>query len=378
MHILIVVRILWPGGVQRIAFAEADGLRKLGNEVDLVFIRATKRYSYSINFDYRILYGDDINKRLLGRLFRKMTMYYSPERGEDATVDIDLIYKAEHNLKKQYDIIYYFDEFSAFFQKYNKRKYKNKTVVLIHEVKIFDGPILSRIAQKKAIKYADIVVTNTQQNLDLLLKGGIKNSYEVYPGLVLHENVPNFGDREDMVISVTMWDRGRKPETLLEIAKQMKQGKLIIAGSWTDNNYFENFKNKIKNNNLESKVVLTGTIDEESLINLYKKAKISIRFGYDEKGPGMGNLESISYGLPIIIDENIGIKELIKNGYNGYIVEPENSINIVEKINLLFNDQNIWNKMSLNNLELAKGLSWENHNNKLNKIFEDLLEKDNQ
>ena len=173
-----------------------------------------------------------------------------------------------------------------------------------------------------------------------------------------------------------MWDSGRRPETVLEIAKQMKNGRLIIAGSWTDNNYFESFKNKLKNSNLENKVIVTGTIDENNLINIYKKAKISIRFGYDEKGPGMGSLESISYGLPLIIDENIGIREIIKDGCNGYIVEPEDSIGIAEKISLLFNDKNIWEKMSKNNLELAKSFSWGNHNEKLNKIFNDLLEKD--
>ena len=375
MRICIIVRILWPGGVQRIAFAEADGLRKLGNDVDLIFIRATNRYTYSQKLNYKVLYGNDVNKRFIGRLFKRITMHYSPERGEDATIDIDLIYKTEHNLKKQYDIIYYFDEFSALFQKFNNKRYKNKTVVLIHEVKILDGSLLSRLVQRRAIKYSDIVLTNTHQNLDLLKRAGIKNAYEVYPGLVLHDKVPGFDMREDIVLSVTMWDSGRRPETLLEIAKQMKNGRLIIAGSWTDNNYFESFKNKLKNSNLENKVIVTGTIDENNLINIYKKAKISIRFGYDEKGPGMGSLESISYGLPLIIDENIGIREIIKDGCNGYIVEPEDSIGIAEKISLLFNDKNIWEKMSKNNLELAKSFSWGNHNEKLNKIFNDLLEE---
>ena len=39
MRICIVVRLLWPGGVQRTALAEAEGLTKIGNEVDLLFIR---------------------------------------------------------------------------------------------------------------------------------------------------------------------------------------------------------------------------------------------------------------------------------------------------------------------------------------------------
>ena len=41
MKIGIIVRILWPGGVQRIAIAEAEGLTRLGNDVELIFIRRT-------------------------------------------------------------------------------------------------------------------------------------------------------------------------------------------------------------------------------------------------------------------------------------------------------------------------------------------------
>ena len=50
-------------------------------------------------------------------------------------------------------------------------------------------------------------------------------------------------------------------------------------------------------------------------------------------------------------------------------------MDIAEKINLLFTDKSIWEKMSKNNQELAKGLSWEHHNEKLNMIFQDLLKK---
>ena len=142
MKICIIVRILWPGGVQRIAFAEAEGLTKLGNAVDLIFIRGTNKYIYRYGIDYKVMYPNDISKRILGRVFKRVTMHYMPQRGEEATVDMDLIYKTEHNLRKKYDIIYYFDEFSAFFQKYNKKIYKNKTVVLIHEVSLFSESML--------------------------------------------------------------------------------------------------------------------------------------------------------------------------------------------------------------------------------------------
>ena len=369
MKICIIVRILWPGGVQRIALAEAEGLTKLGNSVDLIFIRGTKKYNYSADINYKVLYNNNINKRILGRIFRKITLYYSPQRGEDATIDMDLIYKTEHNLKNRYDIIYYFDEFSAFFQKYNKKKYGNNTAVLIHEVALLNGSKLSKFVQKRAIENSDIVLTNTKENLDLLMKFGIKNAYEVYPGLVLHNDIPDFDSRENIAVSVTMWDFGRKPEILLQIAKKLKYGKIVIAGSWADNKYLEDFKKSVIVADLTDKLIITGGIEEIDLVNLYKKAKVSIRFGYDEKGPGMGSLESIAWGIPLIINNGIGIKEIVRNNLNGYIVEENDYEIIANLIDELFTRKDKWSEISKNNIILAKDLSWDNHCLKLNSIF---------
>ena len=373
MRICIIVRILWPGGVQRIAFAEAEGLKNLGNEVDLIFIRSTKKYIYDSNVNYNVIYGDKISNRLLGRIFKKITLHYLPQRGEDSSVDIDLIYKTEHSIKKKYDIIYYFDEFSAFFQKHNKKKFGNKSVVLIHEVAAQDKSKLLRFVQWFSMKNADIVLTNSEENLIYLKELRINNSFKIYPGLVPHADLPSFENKEDIALSVTMWDYGRKPEVLLEIARFMKYGKMLIVGSWTDNKYMEKIRESIEKSKLMDKITVTGPINENDLINLYKRAKVSIRFGFDEKGPGMGSLESISWGLPIIINQGIGIKEVIKDGINGYIVNEKYPQQIANLICDLFKDQNKWSFISNQNLILQNELSWDKHCQKLNSVFKQLL-----
>jgi len=369
MKICIIVRVLWPGGVQRTALAEAEGLKDLGNDVDLIFIRSTERLVYRSKINYKVMYDSNINKRILGRIFKKITLHYAPHRGDDATVDVDLIYKTVRKIDRKYDIIYYFDEFSALFQKYNKNKFNNKSAVLIHEVSLFDGPHLSKFTQKRAIKNADIVLTNTIENLKLLRKAGIKNSYEIFPGLTVQNNIPNFDERENIAISVTMWDPGRKPEVLIEIGRYLNKGKLIIVGSWADYNYFYKINKLIKDNNLEDKVIITGEISENDLIELYRKSKVSIRFGSNEKGPGMGSLESISWGLPLIINDGIGIKEIIEDNINGYIVDESDHKKIASLIDNLFSDKDKWCEISNNNVLLSKKLDWKNHCRILDSIF---------
>lgn len=372
MKIAIVVRILWPGGVQRIAFAEAEGLTNLGNKVDLIFIRKTARYTYDSSIKYKMLYDDRVNTRLMAGLLRNITNHYAPQRGNDATVDIDLIRKFEHSIEDKYDLIYYFDPLSAFFAKYSKKKFHHKVVVLIHEVTT-NGSFLSKFIQRRCLKNADMILTNTNENLQLLKKIGYNNSFEVYPGLDQHTEIPGFEKRENIAVSVTMWDYGRRPETLIEIAKRLNYGKILICGNWADHTYMDKLKKKITEEKIENKVEITGPVSEEELQILYKKAKLSIRFGYNEKGPGMGSLESIGWGIPLIINSGIGIKEKIKDGENGIIVNEKNSGSVAKIIEEVFTDKIKWNKMSSNNIKLAEELKWENHNNKLNSIFLQLI-----
>lgn len=375
LRICIVVRILWPGGVQRIAFAEAEGLKKLNNEVDLVFIRAAKEKFYDSSIDYKILYESDINNRFLGRIFKKITLHYLPQRGEDATIDIDLIYKFERTLKNKYDIVYYFDEFSSLFQRHRKTKYKR--VVLIHEVSLYNKSFLIKLIQRRAVKRSDLVLTNTAENLGLLHKYGLKNAEEVYPGLWINNDIPGFDKRENIAISVTMWDYGRRPELFLEIAKRLKKGKIILAGSWADLEYFDKFKEKINFLGLGNRLFVTGGIKEQKLNELYKKSKVALRFGYFEKGPGMGSLEYISWGIPLIINSGIGIKEVVKNEINGYIIDEIKFDYAVQLIESLFEDSERWTDISKNNILLAEALSWDKHCSKLNEIFQKLISKDN-
>lgn len=369
MKIAIIVRVLWPGGVQRIAFAEAEGLINAGYDVDLIFIRGTGRFQYPTNIPIKILYGPNVKKRFLGKIFGWITLHYIPQRGSDATVDMDLIWKTEHTLKNKYDVMYYFDEFSAFFAKNSKKKYGNKVVVIIHEVALNKGSLLSKWIQKRTLKSADLVLTNTKYNLDLLKKYGYNNAYELYPGLTVNPNVLPFSQRENLIISVTMWDYGRKPEVFLRIADNLNKGKILLCGNWADYGYMKSFENKIKNLGLEDKIGITGQIEENVLQSYYRKAKVAIRFGYNEHGPGMGSLEAISSGIPMIINNGIGAREVIEDGKCGFIVNEERSEDIVPIIDELLTNEETWTRISNACHQKSYALSWNEHNKKLSDLI---------
>lgn len=373
VKILIVCRVLWPGGVQRMVFKQAEGLFLLGNDVDLFFLRDTNRYTYPTSMKYEVFIKQARSSKVVDYILKKITNKYNPQRGDDAVVDIDYIWRFQKSIKTNYDIIYYTDEFAALFNSSLKRRNGAMIVTMIHEPVDKNGPLLWRLIEKKVIKNSDLVLTHSQEAKRLLNVLYNNKIEEVFLGTDVITNIPEFNKRENFAISVTMWDYGRFPEKLIDIGSKITNGKIILVGSWTDNKYLESVKEDIKKRGLEKTVIITGQVTEEELLNFYKVAKCSIRFGYNERGPGMGALESISWGIPVIFNDGIGIKEVAENQKNGFLVNLNDTGFIAKIITSLFENQKLWETISKNNSELAVSLSWMEHNKKLNNLFQELI-----
>ena len=152
-------------------------------------------------------------------------------------------------------------------------------------------------------------------------------------------------------------------------------GKVVLAGQWTNDDYKKNMNERIKLYGISDRIEITGTITQEELDILYTKSKVAIRFGYNERGPGMGSLEAISYGVPLIVNHGVGIKEfLFKYNYN--LVFNENDIqNIAETVNKLFLNKAYWDSISLKCLNIAKENTWEAHTDQLFNLIENSLNR---
>ena len=86
----------------------------------------------------------------------------------------------------------------------------------------------------------------------------------------------------------------------------------------------------------------------------------------------MGSLEALSHGLPIIINSGIGIKEILKNGFNCEVVDEKNSIDVAIVMSNLMEDKRAWEFMSNNNLKLSKELSWHRHGQILDEFIRNI------
>lgn len=114
MRIVILVRILWTGGAQKIAIKEAENLQKCGHNVRLVFLRETE--SGKFLHDSLNIVNWDIYSRTGGKnpLYSLITAHFSPDRKGEGTVDYDLITNfAKHFSRDDADYVLCLDQFAG-------------------------------------------------------------------------------------------------------------------------------------------------------------------------------------------------------------------------------------------------------------------------
>lgn len=114
----------------------------------------------------------------------------------------------------------------------------------------------------------------------------------------------------------------------------------IVAGAGPDK---ENISHAIKNNNLEKRVVTLGYIADEAKNALLNTADLfvqpNIKIAGDMEGFGISVIEAGACRLPVLASNLEGLKDAIKDGKNGFLVESENTDDYVQKINELFENK---------------------------------------
>lgn len=143
-------------------------------------------------------------------------------------------------------------------------------------------------------------------------------------------------------------------------------------------------KEKIINNvnkyKMKKYIKFLGFVSHDSFIKeLYKhhiflSPSITAQNGDDEGGSPVSITEASASGMPIISTFHCDIPEVVLNNKSGYLVEEKNIDQLVEKLQQLVNNPNLWIKMGKagrqhieTNYDLKKQI------NSLEKIYESIL-----
>lgn len=163
----------------------------------------------------------------------------------------------------------------------------------------------------------------------------------------------NIGDNDKVVIAVQRPDSRKKVEILIHAAKKVIDNvpntKFLIVGDGPERAKLENLTQKL---HLTQNVIFTGKISEDELLRCYSIADIFSIHTLHE-GFGIVYIEAMSMGLPIVTTYAHGNEDIIENEKNGFMVEPNNSDKLAEKIIYLLINDEIRNDIARHNREEA-------------------------
>ena len=369
MKIVILVRILWSAGAQKIAIKEAKELQSMGNDVELIFLRGKKLPEYDEileGINYKII--SETGDSILSPLYQYVTHKFSPDRGNESRVDYNLIRKFPDYIKnKGVDYIICHDQLAGLAGYYSYKKFGIKYSVFVHErLTLNHGSILGRFwyyYEHQVLKNAVKVFTITDKVAKTVKK--IQNIEAVvnYPGMDINK-ITEFNEKENGLIAVSMWDYGRKPELYLDIIENIPDFILYLVGNFRIKEHEDLIRREIKKRKLDQKVIMKQGLKESELIEMYQKCKFVIRFGFGEFGVGTATIEALQNCVPLIINSDLGSAELINTYSCGVVLDDINSDNIRTFINEN-NNINSYEKLQGNIVKLSKDYSWKKHAEKL-------------
>ena len=193
----------------------------------------------------------------------------------------------------------------------------------------------------KHIKYLVVMTKGAKQRYDEWLKEEkIKPEVVVIPNMIKENKTEKNSTLDNnQIISVGRLEEVKDFYTLIlvfsVIVKKYPNYVLKIIG---EGSMREKLEEQIKNCNLEKKVILTGKLNENEINNQFLKSDVFVLTSKSESF-SLVLCEAMNYGVPCIaFDVDVGPREIIQNGKNGFLIEDRNIDLMIKKIDELLSN----------------------------------------
>lgn len=125
---------------------------------------------------------------------------------------------------------------------------------------------------------------------------------------------------------------------------------LVVMGVGHHVGQLESVKNLIKKLDLSTAVTLLDWTARTDVFNIISQSKFYLSTARYEGMP-YSVIESLSLSKPCVVTDCDGNRDLIQDGYNGYVVNQDDLAGFVENVNVLLSNADLCKTMSLQALQ---------------------------
>ena len=268
--------------------------------------------------------------------------------------------------ENNYDIVHVHTPVASVYGRLLKTKFKNlKTIYTVHGFHFLTGaPILNWAIyypiERIMAKFTDTIITMNSEDFERAKKFNIQNTYKINGvGVDLDKyNLDNF-DRDEIrknlnlnvddfvILMIAEVNKNKNHKQMIDAVEILKNKgidkiKVLCAG---DGVIFDEVKQYIKDKNLQENIHMLGF--RTDINKLISACDIGILMSYREGLP-RNIMELMACKKPVIGTDIRGIRDLIQDGVNGYLVKIGDSKGTADSIEKIYMNKKLLDDMSNN------------------------------
>lgn len=350
LKIAIVAYTLKAGGLERVVSNLSFLFDELGFEVNLFVLKNEIEYPFKGK-----LHVYDLNDAdsFLVKMNKYMKLKNDIQKG-DFNFILDHRYRLNSMMEFFWTKYIYKNQKPIYFiHSSDLANYVNKNLIVKSDTKFI--AVSEGIADKVKFIFPKIDVETFYNPVEVLEVNTefteINDNYILAVGRMDDSNVKQFD------VLIDCYSKSILPK---------KEIKLLILGTGPKLN---ELKKQVSYLNLDNLVVFKGF--EPEIYSFYINAKYLVLSSKYE-GLGMVLIESLQCETPVIsYDCDFGPNEIIQNNFNGLLVENQNKEKLIEAMNLLVEDEDLYKKCKTNAKQSVEKFSKENISKKWVRYFND-------
>lgn len=263
----------------------------------------------------------------------------------------------------EYDIVHVHTPVASVYGRLLKVKFpKIKTIYTVHGFHFFQGASWINWAiyypiERLMARFTDVAITINSEDYKRAKYIGIKEVYDTngvgldlsYYNKSLYDKQKSrekFGLKEDdfVIVMIAEVNKNKNHEQMVKAVNQLvKQGKSVKVLCAGDGPLLNFIKEEIERLNLSKIIQMLGfRTDINEIISC---ADVGLLMSYREGLP-RNIMELMAFGKPVIGTNIRGIRDLIDEGKNGYLVEVGDYMQTYCALNALMSDEKLLGKMS--------------------------------